>query len=81
MLIHKKAKLTDTHKVVNVLFFSCKSKEPLNKNDSLSEVRECRERERVCFIGCLLEQVPSVVLQSQRLKCVFVCELACVLPL
>lgn len=75
--MHKTTRQTHTHEVVNVFFFppSCKSKEPLNKNDSLSEVWEYQERERVCFMGCLLEQVPSVVLQSQSLKCVFVCEL------
>lgn len=31
--------------------FSCESKEPLNKNDSLSEVQECQERESACFMG------------------------------
>lgn len=47
MLIRKTTKLTDTHKVGNVLlFFPCKSKEPLKENDYLCEVRECQEKGR-----------------------------------
>lgn len=68
-------------KCIGVYFFPCESKEPLNKNDSLSIVQEFQEKERERFMGCVSQNRSPLFFGNHKDWSACVSELACVLML